>query len=215
MKIFLLIFAMSLPLHAEECLSVDPGHSLTEDSCGDVDAKIALSDCLTGELHKAFSATMGFDCSEAPPKLRLLYNGKMLVAEYSSFDQHPDFKVMKTYIVEEARKPAQIVTKAYKGSSCFTMKPLEKINPSTCDPVRTQIQFASCTTHVAIGNKIEVTAHYTCGEHQTLKYWYKKMMLVGTLKKTETGLEVNKTFSLVYPSTYGVYNDRNTSSVKN
>jgi hypothetical protein len=215
MKIFLLLLAFALPLHAEECFSVDPGRILTEDSCGNVDAKISVSDCLTGEVHKNFSATMGFDCSESPPKLKLLYNGRMLVAEYSSFDQHPDFKVMKTYILDLTRTPSEVAPQAFRGKSCFTMKPLEKINPSTCDPVRTQIQFASCTTHTALGKKFEVTAHYTCGEHQSLKYWYKKMMLVGTLKRTNSGLQVSQTFSIVYPSIYGVFNDRSTSSVKN
>lgn len=208
------VLILSQVSKAEDCFSVKPAQNLTADMCGPVDASVSIKDCATNQVSKTFTATMGLDCLGTPMKLKLLYNDKMLVGEVTQFGDDSDLILSKTYIEDRSRTPAQAKPHVEHGSTCFTMKPLEKINSQTCEPVRAQIQFLSCESHKPMGQRLEVTTHYSCGStHQELKYWYKKMMLVGSLQKTSKGLKVARTYTLIYPSIYGVYNDRTTSSV--
>ncbi len=200
---------------AEDCFSAKPVQNLTADMCGPVDASVSIEDCATKQVSKTFTATMGLDCLGTPMKLKLLYNkDKMLVGEVTQFGEDEDLILSKTYIQDQSRSPAQAKPQVEHGSTCFTMRPIEKINSQTCEPVKAQIQFLNCGSHHPMGERLEVTTHYSCGsKHQELKYWYKRMMLVGSLQKTEKGLKVTRTYTLIYPSIYGIYNDRTTSSV--
>lgn len=208
------VLAFGQASNAEECFSAKPAQNLTADMCGPVDASVSIKDCDTKQVTKTFDATMGLDCLDTPMKLKLLYNDKMLVGEVTQFGDDADLILSKTYIQDQSRTPAQARPRVEVSSTCFTMRPIEKINSLTCEPVKAQIQFLSCGSHKPMGERLEVTTHYSCGQkHQELKYWYKKMMLVGSLKKTPKGLKVARTYTLIYPSIYGIYNDRTTSSV--
>lgn len=217
MKHLLLIaFAIfiSTQSKAEECFAIKPSEPLTGDTCGPVEATVEAKSCDTQVVSKTFSATVGLDCLDTPKKLKLLYNDKMLVSELTLSDKDNTFTQSKTYSEDFARMPAQAKPRLEKGQTCFTMRPVEEIDAQSCNPVRAQIQFLSCETHQPIGTRLEVTTHFSCGEaHPELKYWYKRMMLVGSLKKTNKGFRIAGTYTLVYPSIYGVYNDRKTSSV--
>jgi hypothetical protein len=207
---FISAFLFLATAYSDECFTAKPTQPLTADVCGPVEAKVTIKDCSTLQETKSFTATMGLDCFETPHKLKLLYNKtQMLVGEVSSFDGEAELIVSKTYLENLSRMPAQSrhPRKEY-FDPCFKMKPLERPNPQTCDPVQAEIQFVSCKDHKPVGHKLEVTTHFSCGNgHQELKYWYKKMMLVGSLQKTKGGYKVARTYSLTYPSIYGSYND--------
>ncbi len=199
---------------AEDCFMIKPGQKLNADSCGPIGGLVSIKDCATGVILKTLSATLGVDCLGSPVKIKLLYNDQMLVGELTQDGDSSDLIISKTYFEDRSREPAQSKPRVERNYTCFTMRPIEAINPRTCEPVRAQIQFLDCGSHKPFGGRLEVTTHYSCNQsNPELKYWYKKMMLVGSLKKTPHGLKVAKTYALIYPSIYGVYNDRQTSSV--
>src|SRR5258708_7261441 len=120
---------------AEECFSAKVSQNLTADMCGPVDATVSLKDCATNKVTKTFTAIMGLDCLDTPMKLKLLYNkDKMLIGEVTQFGEDADLILSKTYIQDHSRVPAQAKPRVERGSTCFTMRPIEKINAETCDP---------------------------------------------------------------------------------
>lgn len=89
-----------------------------------------------------------------------------------------------------------------QGAYCFTMKPLSEFDETKCSPVKTQIKFVDCNSKESTTEEpIQVYARFECKlKQKQLKYWYKDSMLIGDLKKMDSGYEVINTKSVTYKS---------------